>query len=323
MSPAPSKPSWRPSASLEVLQQRARLLADIRQFFAERQVMEVETPLLCRHTVTDRYIDSFSVPTDDGDRYLQTSPEYCMKRLLAAGAGAMYQICKAFRKEQPSAHHNPEFTMLEWYRPGWSDAQLRDEIDALMQTVVGAPSALTTTYQQAFISALGIDPLAITEEELQLFMEQKAPNEFSAAWKEAGKDALLQVCFNRWVESHLDANRPTFVTDFPATQAALAEINPGDTRTAKRFELYYRGLELANGFQELTDPVEQEERFIRDQHDRKAHNRFVPAIDDAFIQALRSGIPRCAGVALGVDRLLMCLTGSTLAKSVSFFSAIA
>lgn len=301
-----------PALNKSVLQQRAKLLTGIRQFFTARDVMEVETPLLCPHTVTDRYIESFAVKTDQNICYLQTSPEYAMKRLLVAGSGSIYQICKAFRKEEPSVHHNPEFTMLEWYRPGFDADQLISEIDALMQTVVQAKPSVYTSYQNAFLKALNTDPLTCSEKDLQQLVNEKG--NVTPSMLESGKDNLLNFCFSQWVETKFDKDTPTFVTDFPASQAALAEINPDDPRTAKRFELYYKGLELANGFQELTDPVEQKKRFVTDQDYRRANNQFVPEIDAAFIAALETGLPACSGVALGVDRLLMCLTQTSIAE---------
>jgi lysyl-tRNA synthetase class 2 len=270
--------------------------------------MEVETPLLCPHTVTDRYIESFAVPTNNGDQYLQTSPEYAMKRLLAAGSGPIYQICKAFRKEEPSTHHNPEFTMLEWYQPGFSDLQLMNELDELMQATVGAKPATYITYQAAFLAALNIDPLSCSDLDLQKLIQQKMPDAASVTLLNSGKDNLLSYCFTLWVETSFLQTQPTFITHFPASQAALAQINSEDPRTAKRFELYYQGLELANGFEELTNPREQKNRFIADQNYRRANHQFVPEIDESFIAALKMGLPACSGVALGVDRLLMCLT---------------
>ena len=311
---------WQPSATLATLQRRAQLLTDIRAFFTSRQVMEVETPLLCQHTVTDRYIDSFAVPTAERERYLQTSPEYAMKRLRAAGSGPIYQICKSFRNEEASVHHNPEFTMLEWYHPQWSDAQLREEIDALMQHTINAPAVITKSYQHVFLETLHIDPLSCSEQELQQVINKHAPNEVSTEWLNSGKDALLNFCFNRFIESEFDHNQPIFIIDFPVSQAALAEINADDPRTAKRFELYYKGLELANGFQELTDAKEQQARFEKDQQARRDMGKSIPAIDTHLIDALAAGFPRCAGVALGVDRLLMCLDEmpNTIAESISF-----
>jgi lysyl-tRNA synthetase class 2 len=295
MSPAPNK---------TLLQQRAKLLASIRAFFAERHVMEVETPLLCPYTVTDRYIESFAVPTPRGDYYLQTSPEYAMKRLLVNGSGPIYQICKAFRNEEASMHHNPEFTMLEWYRPGFSAEQLIAEIDELMQSTVHAKAAYCIDYQTAFIQTLSIDPLCCSQADLQQLIRSKDDG-ISEKLLASDKDSLLNYCFSQWVETEFDPEQPTVVTHFPASQAALAEINRNDPRTAKRFELYYQGLELANGFQELTDPAEQRRRFVADQHYRQAHGLRVPAIDETFLEALATGLPACSGVALGVDRLLM------------------
>lgn len=310
--------NWQPSANLNSLKQRAELLAAVRLFFSQRNVMEVETPLLCPHTVTDRYIDSFAVDTNNGERYLQSSPEYAMKRLLAAGSGPIYQLSKAFRHEEASVHHNPEFTLLEWYRPGWNDRQLMQEINKLMQAVAQAKPAIFITYQDCFINTLGIDPLSCDKTNLQKLIQQKSNGEISATMLDSDKNGLLDLCFNRWIESSFNKSRPTFVTDFPASQAALAMINPEDPRKAKRFELYYQGLELANGFQELTDAQEQKQRFEADQDYRQKQNACVPAIDEKFIAALEAGLPDCSGVALGIDRLLMCLTRTSIDQVLSF-----
>lgn len=294
------------------LQQRARLLADIRAFFAARHVMEVETPLLCPHAVTDRYIESFAVPTPRGDYYLQTSPEYAMKRLLVNNSGAIYQICKAFRNEERSAQHNPEFTLLEWYRPGFDAEQLIEEMDALLQATIQTKPVERISYQYAFLRELDIDPLDCTRTQLQQLIQRYDGGMTSDQLLASDKDGLLNYCFSQWVETGFDPNTPIIITDFPASQAALAQINPADSRTAKRFELYYQGLELANGFQELTDANEQRQRFMADQAYRRANQQFVPQLDETFLAALAQGLPACSGVALGVDRLLMCLGTSNI-----------
>lgn len=311
---------WHPNASIELLRKRAQLLQKIRNFFATENVLEVETPLLCQHTVTDPYIDSFSVATTDHTRYLQTSPEYAMKRLLAAGSGSIYQICKAFRNEQPSTQHNPEFTILEWYRVGWDATKLMQETEKLLNTLSKCPPAQYITYQNVFKNILQIDPLTISETELQELVRHKTANTVSNAWLNAGKDALLSDCFNRWIEPTFAKDTPVFVTEFPATQAALAQLNQTDNRVADRFELYFRGYELANGFAELTDETQQRARFINDQTTRKQQQSKIPNIDERLLAALANGLPTCAGVALGVDRLLMAITATTDINTCLSFS---
>jgi len=289
---------WRPTASLANLQLRAHLFSRIRQFFAERKVLEVETPLLCQHTVTDLHIESFQ----SDSRYLQTSPEYAMKRLLAANSGPIFQICKAFRKDESGSQHNPEFTMLEWYRPGFNHHELMDEMDALLQTALATSSAERISYQDLFLTKLGIDPHSTDLKSLQQCAKHHELNITPAI---NDKDTLLQLLLNHLIEPKLGRRAPTFIYDFPASQAALAKINAGK---AERFEVYIQGSEIANGFHELTDSKEQAQRFESDQKRRQKANRFVPAIDKQLIEALEHGMPECAGVAVGLDRLLMILT---------------
>jgi lysyl-tRNA synthetase class 2 len=296
---------WRPTAPLEHLWARARILADLRAFFAERGVLEVETPLLAAATVPDLHLDSIAcTPGDAGSPppgYLQTSPEYAMKRLLAAGSGPIYQITKAFRAGEAGPRHNPEFTLLEWYRPGWDHHALMDEVDALLARVLGAATAERVTYGQAFARTAGVDP-------------HRAPvAELAAAARARGldpppgldRDGLLDFLLTMVVEPTLGQGQPTFLHDFPASQAALARVRPGDPPVAERFEVFSAGLELANGFHELTDATEQRRRFDRDRAHRHAAGRPVPALDERFLAALAAGLPPCAGVALGVDRLVM------------------
>ncbi|MBN7826101.1 elongation factor P--(R)-beta-lysine ligase [Bowmanella dokdonensis] len=304
-----SSATWRPTISIGNLRARARVLAQVRTFFAERDVLEVETPVLSNGTVTDEHLHSFSTefvgPGAAGGKtlYLQTSPEYAMKRLLAAGSGPIYQICKAFRNEEAGRCHNPEFTMLEWYRPDFDHFDLMDELDALMQLVCHTEKADRISYQQVFIDCLGLDPLTATLEALRTVAANLGHGEL--AEREADRDTLLQLLFCDGVERQIGRHVPCFVYDFPASQAALARLNPDDSRVARRFELYFRGLELANGFHELTDPLEQKQRFDQDNQKREVQGRPVRPIDPNLLAALEAGLPDCAGVAVGVDRLLM------------------
>ena len=280
---------------------RAALYTDIRDFFAKRGVMEVETPLLSQHTVTDPHIDSFQTQYSNNQQtyFLQTSPEYAMKRLLCAGSGAIFQICKAFRQGEFGAQHNPEFTMLEWYRPGFNHHDLMDEIDQLLQRILITAPAEKITYQDLFLTHLAIDPFAVDLVALKKLITQK---EIDIDLTTIDHDTALQILLTHSIEPNLGRKKPLFLYDFPASQAALAKIHH---QRAERFELYIDGCEIANGFHELTNPIEQEKRFINDQQQRKAHQKFIPDIDQRFINALHNGLPDCAGVAVGIDRLLM------------------
>jgi len=294
---------WQPGARPGALHRRAELLADIRGFFAARNVLEIETPALGRHTVTDVHLDGF--PVDAGStKYLQTSPEYAMKRLLAAGSGPIYQLGKAFRREEVSRLHNPEFTLLEWYRPGFDWRQLMEEVAALVAEVLYLPASEPVaqhSYADLFAKHLAIDPHTIADADLLALTRDSI---------DVTADALtatdcLQLLMHHRIEPCLP--RFCFVYDYPVAQAALAAVedNEEGVPVARRFELYGAGMELANGYQELTDPEEQRRRFERDQAERRQRGLPAVAIDERLLAALASGLPDCAGVALGVDRLAM------------------
>jgi lysyl-tRNA synthetase class 2 len=276
---------WRPSCDLAALEARAGLLSDLRAFFAERGVLEVQTAALAEHTVTDLHIESMAV---GGHGYLQTSPEYQLKRLLAAGAPSLYQIGPVFRAGETGRLHNPEFTLLEWYRLGFDDQALMAEVEALIERVLGPGQCRRITYAEL----VGDEALvSLTADELDL--------RFSEAC-----DALS----GRW-----------FITRYPADQAALARLCPDDPAVAARFELVVDGVELANGYWELTDPEEQRRRFAADVEARRVHGLVEPTIDEKFIGALEAGLPDCAGVALGFDRLLMLAVGAERLSDVMPF----
>ncbi|NOU53179.1 elongation factor P--(R)-beta-lysine ligase [Pseudoalteromonas sp. JBTF-M23] len=304
-----SQQLWAPSAALATLKQRAEILATIRSFFASKGVLEVETPSLCRASVTDVHLASFKTRfvgpnNQDGlDLYLQTSPEFAMKRLLAAGSGPIYQLAKAFRNEESGRHHNPEFTMLEWYRPGFDEYALMDEIEQLMQLLLQCAPCTRVTYQQVFVDVLGLDPLSASLEELKQCASEHGYSDI--ANRETHPDTLLQLLFCMEIEPKIGIDAPCFVYHFPASQAALAKLDEADPRVAGRFELYYQGMELANGFNELTDAKEQASRFEQDNQLRVQMGLSPVAIDQHFIAALQHGLPQCSGVALGVDRLIM------------------
>lgn len=302
--------SWQPSASIEALKARAKLIQTIRQFFDERGVLEVETPLLSNGTVTDVHLDAFDTEFphhhsgEAKQMYLQTSPEFAMKRLLCAGSGCIYQICKSFRNEAAGRFHNPEFTMLEWYRVGFDDKNLIDEVDELMQITLSVEPAMKMSYQQAFLSLLGIDPLSASFNDIKKLVLTYSTDEWLI--KEQDSDVLLQWLFSMYIEPKLGTDTaPCFIYDFPASQASLAKLNKEDLRVAHRFELYFRGIELANGFYELQDVQEQEKRFVKDNQQRVELGLTEKPIDTHFLASLTQGLPDCAGVALGIDRLFM------------------
>lgn len=306
---------WQPTTSDAARRARADLLRTLRQFFDARDVLEVETPLLSQGTVTDPYLDAFATRFDfaaDGRTtalYLQTSPEYAMKRLLCAESGPIYQLCKAFRHEGAGRWHNPEFTMLEWYRPGFTHHELMDEVDALLQRCLGTVTATRHSYQAVFQTHLQLDPLCADDDTLIAAMAANHIDIDEPA--SLSTDSMLQLLFSVAIEPKLGQQAPAFIYGFPASQAALARLNSDDPRTADRFEVYYRGAELANGFFELSDAGEQQRRFEQDNAHRQASGLPTRPADQHLLAALRHGLPACAGVALGVDRLLMIKLGAS------------
>lgn len=300
------------------------MLKTIRTFFEARNVLEVDTPLLSSGTVTDQYIDAFSTKFDFSQvgasktLFLQTSPEYAMKRLLCAQSGAIYQICKAFRHEGEGRWHNPEFTMLEWYRPGFDHHQLMDEVDALLIHCLNTDAATRLTYQTAFLTHVGIDPLSASDDTLIKAMREHGIDINEP--EQLDTDSKLQLLFSQVVEPAIGNDTPCFIFGFPASQAALAKVNAEDPRTADRFEVYFKGAELANGFHELSDVNEQRLRFIEDNKKRRESGLPERPIDEAFLAALESGLPPCSGVALGIDRLLMIKTGASYIHEVINFT---
>lgn len=306
---------WRPTATIDSLRQRAALIKLIRDFFATRSILEVETPLLCHTTVTDPFIESISAIYGRRTYYLQTSPEYAMKRLLAAGFPAIYQICKAFRHGEQGHLHNPEFTLLEWYRLGFDHHALMDEVDELLQFVLKTPKAKKFSYAEIFNNHLEINPHEASLHELQKLAfenELHVNNEATIHDRDTWLNLLLTHC----IEPKLGDNSPCFIYDFPQSQAALARIEyaydrDSQVKVASRFEVYFRGIELANGFHELQDADEQRLRFEKNLIKRKQLGLKPIALDQYFLTALNHGLPACAGVALGVDRLVMLATKSS------------
>lgn len=274
---------WRPSARIEHLKQRAELLAQARAFFAERNAIEVQTPVLAKHTVTEPDVQSIEVP---GYGYLQTSPEYQMKRLLAAGMPSCYQLGPAFRHGEQGRLHNPEFTMLEWYRLGFDHNQLMYEVADMVDALLGPKPYQRLTYEDVVGKSEGR-----TRDALDL--------------------AFAEAC------ERLTPGR-FLITDYPADQAALARINP-DGQTAARFELVIDGVEIANGYWELLDVEEHRQRFKTDSEIRQQRGLPAMAVDEALLAALEHGLPACAGVAMGFDRLVMLGIG---AKALSDVTAV-
>lgn len=303
---------WRPGITAEALQARAALLARTRAFFAARGVLEVDTPLVVNAAVTDVHIHSAQVllEADDGQAgrrplFLHSSPEYAMKRLLAAGSGDIYQICHVVRGAEYGRLHNPEFTLIEWYRVGWDLDALMGETAELATSLLGAAAAPGAperlAYRDAFLRELGLDPLTAADAELAACAARSG----FAPSAPASRDELLELLMGTVIGPRLGRERLCLLHAWPASQAALARLDPRDARTARRFELYYQGVELANGFEELADAGEQRERFRRDLEQRRRAGLPCPAPDERLLAALESGLPPCAGVALGFDRTLM------------------
>ena len=297
--------TWRPSASLEALRARARLYQQVRAFFAEREVLEIEAPIMGAAAVTDPYIDSINARCADTTYYLQPSPEFAMKRLLAAGSGPIYSLGKVFRNGEKGRRHNPEFTLLEWYRTGFDDHQLMAEVAELFEYVLPGLSVRKLSYRNWF-KPLQLDPHTASAAELEAVARE---------WIDTGiesddRDLWLDLLVSHVLEPQLDPGL-VFVYDYPASQAALARLTRDSTEqlVARRFEVFLNRMELANGYWELTDAQEQGARFSADLAKRAQEQLPTYPSDGKLLQALEHGLPDSAGVALGVDRLLMCILG--------------
>lgn len=307
-------PNWQPTASIDNLKKRAQIIQTVHTFFAKRNVLAVDTPLLDRSTVTDPVQKAFQID----DRFLQTSPEYAMKRLLAAGSGDIYQICKAFRDDEVGRIHNPEFTMLEWYRIGFDHYALMDETADLLQLILQCQTPDRISYQQLFLDELNIDPLNTSIEQLQALCQQHQI-QLSAGFDTLDKDTYLDILISHVIEPRIGKTKPLFIYDYPASQAALSKMNTEKT-TAQRFEVYFQGMELANGYHELLDANELEKRFIADNVLRQARSLPIRPIDYELIAAQQQGIPDCAGVALGLDRLIMLAVNAPHIREILSFT---
>lgn len=325
--PAASRPGaedFRPAASIARLRLRAELLCRLRDFFQARGFLEVETPLLSVDTVVDRHLDPFAVDVPQGSdkpprrMWLQTSPEFCMKRLLAAGSGPIYQVTHAFRHEEFGPLHNPEFTIVEWYRPGddlWQAMRLTDQ---LCQALLARGPADMLTYAEAFRQYVGLDPhradvRALAQRAAELAVA--APATLDAQDRDGWLDLLLSHC----VAPRLGTERPVLVYHYPASQAALATVRDGDPPVAERFELYVGGVELANGYHELCDAEQLRQRIASANAQRQADGKLPLPEDSRLLEAMRAGLPPGAGVALGFDRLVMLAARATsLAEVLAF-----
>jgi lysyl-tRNA synthetase class 2 len=312
-------PDWRPTVSLQYLAQRAQLLNQARHFFSKRDVLEVETPLACAHTVTEPNIESFNFSAEGTQRFLQTSPEYAMKRLLADGAPDIFQICKSFRIGEQGTLHNPEFTMIEWYRRGYCLKQMMQEtVDLIVSLLAKSGRPINVEYNSYY---------DLTERALGKSLRSLSENEIKNLAAENGlvqkSDNSLEQCvdflFSHKVQLDMCKQSITVVFHYPAAQAALSKLNEDDNTVSERFEVFYQGVELANGYVELLDPEQQLTRFVKDQQIRKQHGSTQVEIDQRLIDAQRHGLPECAGVAVGFDRVMMLAVGaSSLSEVISF-----
>ncbi|EKD55196.1 MAG: hypothetical protein ACD_60C00025G0093 [uncultured bacterium] len=312
--------SWEPTASLPMLKKRADIIDTVRRFFKERHVLEVETPILSHAAATDPHVLSIeAIFKEHGSEslqtlYLNTSPEYPMKRLLSKGSGPIYQISKVFRQGDLGALHNPEFTLLEWYRPQFDHHALMKEVDELLQTVLQTEPSEYLSYQDAFQKLAGINPHRACVDEL-IECAKEHDIDYVSQGDIKNPTIWLHLLLTHVIEPKIGRIRPVFLYDFPANQAALAKIRYQENPpVASRFEVYFQGIELANGFHELQDAAEQQKRFLDDLEYRSVHGLPRVPIDQRLLMALQSGLPDCAGVALGVDRLILL---KTKAKSIS------
>ncbi|MHB8415489.1 MAG: EF-P lysine aminoacylase EpmA [Acidiferrobacteraceae bacterium] len=320
-----SSPEWRPSTCLDVLRLRAQLLRRAREYFEATGVLEVETPALSSAGATDPHLCSFTTTGMGGVRYLHTSPEFPMKRLLAAGSGSIYQICHVFRDGESGRLHNPEFTLIEWYRVGYDHWALIADAEALLRTLLGnrcpAAAAERLSYGEAFQRYTGIDPHAATVAQLA-----RCARAHGIGYRDDGAniDTWRDLLMTHLVEPCLGRVTLTFLYGYPASQAALARIDPGPPPVARRFEVYLEGLELGNGFHELADTTEWQRRVDRDLTERCARALPEIPVDNRLRAALDHGLPDCAGIAIGFDRVLMLAAGrSHLGEVLAFPETLA
>ena len=314
---------WKPTAAAPALRLRAELYALLRRFFADRGVLEVETPMLSAGGNTDPNIESFALRFDgprsagEATRWLRTSPEFPLKRLVAAGVGDCYELGRVFRNGEAGKRHNPEFTMLEWYRVGFDHHRLMDETAELLKAALALAGRRATvrdsSFRELYRERFGFDPMLASEAEL------RAPlSVFDIDPRGLTRDDWLDLLMTHLIQPSIPANRILLVYDYPASQCALAKLRAGDPPVAERFEAYVGPLEVANGYHELTDPAEQRARFEADLARRRARGQSLPVVDERLLAGL-ARLPDCAGVALGVDRLLMAMLGTDkLAEVLAF-----
>lgn len=330
--------TYAPTMTLDMAYRRAQMLMTIRQFFASRQVLEVQTPLLSQASTTDTFLQSVSANVTYQDKlrpyYLQTSPEFAMKRLLASWRVAMYQVCPVFRDNELGVQHNIEFTMLEWYQPNYSLTELANELSDLLAALYGHPMVMNHyRYSDAFMDFVGIHPLTASIQALRAVAEDKGLIGFDFSplgdeqemSEEDSRQSWLDLLFSHAVEPHLGYDLPTLIIDYPPATAALAKtaIDKDGNRVAKRFELYINGIEIANAYDELADGQALRQRFEQDNVQRRYHNLPVMPIDEHLLAAC-DDLPACSGIAVGLDRLLMVLTGAKcLQEVIPFHSGLA
>ncbi len=314
---------WRPSASLTTLRRRAEILKEVRRYFADANVLEVDTPLLMPSGSSDPSIASFFAQPHGGAHeclsgFLQTSPEFAMKRLLAAGSGDIYQLCHAFRAEEAGRYHLAEFTLLEWYRLGFDHHRLMDDVEALVLRILPSVSFERRSYAGLFRERLGIDPHGATTDAIA-----DAARRCDIALGDYRQDraVALDALFAHLFLRDSPGGRALFVYDFPVEHAAYARIAPGPPRVAQRFELMIGGVEIANGYYEVVDRVEQESRHADENSRRRSLGLPELDPDPLFLAALEHGLPECAGVAVGIERLMMSLGGYPSVSSVASFDA--
>ena len=312
---------WQPSASFETLRLRARVLKKVRDFFTARDVLEVETPSLSRAGTTDPALTSLHTTVGGlGETrfYLHTSPEFAMKRLVSAGSGDIYQICRVYRDGEVGRWHEPEFTLLEWYRVGWDERALMDEVGELCEACLGpqliSETPLRLSYDEAFVQHLGVD--AQSDADTLAGVLDSHAIEIPDTIDRRG---LLDLALGTAIVPALPQNRLIYIYDFPADQASLARLKDSDPPVAARFEVFINGIELANGFAELTDAREQRARFEAERAEQARLGRTAPPTDEALLAALAHGLPECAGVAVGVDRLVAIAAGlDGIGAAISF-----
>ena len=327
-------PDWRPTSSLRIVKKRAHTLHQVRRFFDARNILEVETPILTKAGSTDPHLSNVRARLathPDVDFHLQTSPEFAMKRMLAAGSPDIYQICKAFRDTELGSVHQPEFTMLEWYRKGITLDEMADETCSLIIALCRSDGQEANQslleprkvyrYQDLFQNVAGLDPLEANTDELVQCAREKTRLITPEFVRQLGDDrqAWLDFLMSHLIIPNMRDTGLVVIQNYPADQAALARLKPDDERFAERFEIFFRGLELANGYRELLDPAEQRRRFEEDGKQRSRAGKPDIPIDTALLAALEEGLPDCCGVAVGFDRLLMSLYDlSDITESISF-----